>query len=128
MVVFVVLAGFIVFAALETAFAAFPTAFTAVFAAFASVLVAFAAAFTALPTVFAVLAALLVVFVVLVASGPQAIPNALKAKSVESAIIFFITELVLLSSSKINLLIFTKAGFYAALSQTKHLILEHWTI
>jgi len=43
----------------------------------------------------------------LLAASPQAIPNALKAKSDESAITFFILKVILLSSSKINLVYFT---------------------
>ena len=45
--------------------------------------------------------------VLLLAASPQAIPNAPKAKRVESAIIFFMSKWTLLSFSKIYLLIFT---------------------
>ena len=41
-----------------------------------------------------------------VPASPQAIPKALKAKSDESAITFFILKVILLSSSKINLSLF----------------------
>lgn len=50
-------------------------------------------------------AALFALFAILLAIGaspPQAIPKALKPRTVESAITFFITELILLSSSKIK--------------------------
>ena len=66
-------------------------------------LTALPAALTALPAEFKALATvLLALAAVLVVSPPQAIPKALKAKSVESAITFFIIELILLSSSKIK--------------------------
>ena len=79
-----------VLAALPAALTAFPAALTALPAA----LTALAAEFIALATVLLALAAVLVV------SPPQAMPKALKAKSVESAITFFITNSSLLSSSK----------------------------
>lgn len=50
-------------------------------------------------------AALFTLFAILLAMGaspPQAIPRALKPRTVESAITFFITEFILLSSSKIK--------------------------
>lgn len=77
-------------------------------AAFAMVLAAFAVA---------LLAVLAAVFVV---SPPQAaIPKALNAKSVESAITFFIIELILLSSSKIKFTYFySRPRVNAVLSQT----------
>jgi|SRR4029078_12441171 hypothetical protein len=81
------------------AFAVLPAALTALPAA----LTALPAALTALPAEFKALATvLLALAAVLVVSPPQAIPKALKAKSVESAITFFIIELILLSSSKIK--------------------------
>lgn len=40
------------------------------------------------------------------AASPQAIPKAPRAKSVESAIIFFMSKLILLSSSKIKVTLF----------------------
>jgi hypothetical protein len=49
----------------------------------------------------------------LAALSPQAIPKAVSAKRVESAIIFFMSKWTLLSFSKINLLIFT---YYRLLS------------
>jgi len=62
-------------------------------------------------------------------SPPQAIPKALKAKSVESAITFFILKVFLLSSSKIKLRVY----LYRDRSLKKRpcpnpLFLEHWTI
>ncbi|HTK36929.1 MAG TPA: hypothetical protein VL325_00425 [Pyrinomonadaceae bacterium] len=94
---------FIVFdsaALLVAAFTLLPAALTALPAALTALpaaLTAFAAEFTAFEAILLALAAVLVV------SPPQAaIPKALKAKSVESAITFFIIELILLSSSKIK--------------------------
>jgi hypothetical protein len=97
-------------------------------------LTVFAAELTALPAALTALAALLIAlptvllaFDVLVAVSPQAIPKALNAKSVESAINFFITELILLSSSKINFYLFLlRLGLMQPCP--KPFFLEHWTI
>jgi hypothetical protein len=103
----IVLAGLVsaallaVLAAFEAALAALATALAALAAAFAAVFIALAAAFIALATALFALAAAL-----LAPASPQAIPKALKAKSVESAITFFILKVILLSSSKINLVYF----------------------
>jgi hypothetical protein len=65
---------------------------------------------------------------VLVVSPPQAMPRALKAKSVESAITFFITELILLSSSKIKFTYFYLRPRYKRSPVPNPNFLEHWTI
>lgn len=79
-------------------------------------LIALPAALTALPAALTALAAVLIALAtallalaaaLFVPASPQAMPKALNANSVESAIIFFITELVLLSSSKIKFTYFT---------------------
>ena len=92
-------------------------------AAFVAILLAsLAIALAVLAIVLAVLAiALAVVFAGLLAavlfatSPPQAIPKALKAKSDESAITFFILKVFLLSSSKINLVYFTGNCFLGSI-------------
>ena len=92
-------AGFIALLAFAIELAAELAAAAAVLAAVAAWLaaafIALAAAFIEFATVLLVLAAVL-----LAASPPQAIPNALSAKRVESAIIFFISKWTLLSFSK----------------------------
>ena len=93
----------IALAALAIEFAEFAMELAAFDMALAAELAAFAAAFIALT------AALLAVLLAVV-SPPQAIPRALSAKSVESAIIFFISKLILLSSSKLNLILVTSVG------------------
>lgn len=64
----------------------------------------------------------------LAGASPQAIPSALKPKTVESAITFFITELILLSSSKIKFTLFLPRPRDCGLVPNIRLILEHWTI
>jgi len=74
-------------------------------------------------------AILLVLAAVLFAvSPPQAIPKALKAKSDESAIIFFILKVILLSSSKINLSLFLLETAHYEQPCPNPKFLEHWTI
>jgi len=91
-------------------------------ASLAIALAVLAIALAVLAIVLAVLAiALAVVFAGLLAavlfatSPPQAIPKALKAKSDESAITFFILKVFLLSSSKINLVYFTGNCFLGSI-------------
>jgi hypothetical protein len=77
----------------------------------AAALAALAIAFAALAIVLAaVLAALAALFAALFAgaASPQAIPRAPIARTAESAITFFITYLILLSSSKIRSNLFLK--------------------
>jgi hypothetical protein len=104
------------------ALAAF-AAFAAWLAALAAALAAFAIVFAVVPDMFEVEVFDVVVFIVdvfvvvvfilvvvlvrtlafvLLAVSPQAIPSALTAKTAERAITFFMIELILLSSSKIN--------------------------
>src|SRR5437879_295911 len=87
--------------ALEAVFTALPAVLIAVFATFIAELAVFIAAFVALAG-FA--------FALLAAPSPQAMPKALSTKSVESPIIFFISKLILLSSSKLNLILVTSVG------------------
>jgi hypothetical protein len=90
-------AGLLALAALAAALAAFATAFAALAAALATVLAAFAAALAAFDVVFATLVTLVLVRLALVfaallagAASPQAIPRALRLRTVESTITFFI--------------------------------------
>jgi len=90
-------------------------------ASLAIALAVFAIVLAVLAIVLAVLAIELAVFAGLLAavlfatSPPQAIPKALKAKSDESAITFFILKVFLLSSSKINLVYFTGNCFLGSI-------------
>jgi hypothetical protein len=93
--VFEVVAGLL--AALAATLAAVFIALAALAATLAAVFIALAAAFAALAAILLALAAVL-----FAPESPQAIPKALKAKSVESAITFFILKVILLSSSKIK--------------------------
>ena len=79
------------------------TVFTAVFTEFMALLTEFIALLTALAAALLAFAAAL-----FAPASPQAIPKALKAKSDESAITFFILKVILLSSSKINLVYFNR--------------------
>jgi hypothetical protein len=90
-------AGLLALAVLAAALAAFATAFAALAAALATVLAAFAAALAAVfevvfETVTLVLVRLALVFAALLAgaASPQAIPRALRPRTVESTITFFI--------------------------------------
>jgi len=91
-------------------------------AVLASELAAFAKVLAELETALLTLAAVL-------ASPPQAaIPKALRAKSVESAITFFIIELILLSSSKIKFTYFYSRPRNKRSPVPNPNFLEHWTI
>jgi hypothetical protein len=107
-----VAAGFIALTAFEavalTWLAAFETWLAAVCIWFAAFAIAALALLSAALTFLLAFAAEL-----LAALSPQAIPKAVSAKRVESAIIFFMSKWTLLSFSKINLLIFT---YYRLLS------------
>jgi fatty acid desaturase len=91
-------AGLLALAVLAAALAAFATAFAALAAALATVLAAFAAALAAVfEVVFETLVTLVLVRLALVfaallagAASPQAIPRALRPRTVESTITFFI--------------------------------------
>ena len=83
-------------------------------ASLAIALAVLAIALAVLAIALAVLAGLLAA-VLFATSPPQAIPKALKAKSDESAITFFILKVFLLSSSKINLVYFTGNCFLGSI-------------